>query len=163
MTDDAAVPQLIRARIRKYFLVVFGLIGGAIVLLMLTGIAVKTIGAESKTAGMVLGIVAPLLMLGVVASSWYAVYKLWRCPKCERSIYWTVSWNMSVFAGSASPNCPGCGVALFPPDYQKRTRRVFVILIAVAMGMGFLAAIAAATMAPKRQHATVTDTPRPPG
>ena len=96
MDPTASVPDQLRSRIRKYFLVVFAMIGGAIVLLIGLGATIKVLGVDSKTAGAVLGIVAPIAMLSVVVGSWVAVSKLWRCPKCDASVYWAVSWNMSV-------------------------------------------------------------------
>ena len=160
---ELTVPQQLRARVRKYFLVVFGLIGGAVVLLMALGMVVKLSGLDAKASGLVLGISAPLLMLGVVAGSWVAVYKLWRCPKCDASIYWTVSWNMSVFAGTASPNCPGCGVELFTQEGRKRGLRILLILIAIAVGAGFAGAMFTASRSKRTPPpAPVVDT-RPPG
>ena len=162
MTTDSAPLQL-RSRIRKYFLVVFGLIGGAVVLLVLLGAAVKLAGVDGKTGGAILGIAAPLLMLGVVGSSWYAVHKLWRCPKCEKSVYWLVSWNFSLFASAAASNCPGCGVELFTVDQKKKTQRRFIILIVLAIGMGLLGGLAAAVTSPRRPPEPLGQQPRPPG
>lgn len=162
MTTDSAPVQL-RSRIRKYFLVVFGLIGGALVLLVILGAAVKMSGVDGKTGGAILAIVAPLLMLGVVGSSWYAVYKLWRCPKCNQSVYWLVSWNFSLFASAAASNCPGCGVELFTVEQKETTQRRFIILVVLAMGMGLAGGLAAATMSPRRPPQPLGPAPRPPG
>lgn len=162
MTSDLTVPQQLRQRLRKYFLVVFGMIGGLFALLVLLGVTLKLADADQKTTGTVLGIVAPLGMLAVVASSWVAVSKLWRCPKCEHGLYWVVSWNMSIFAGMSSPNCPGCGVLLFEPERKKRFVR-FLIIAVVLVATAALAASVFFAGARTRRPAPVPADVRPPG
>jgi cytochrome c biogenesis factor len=163
MTTTATPAELLRSRLRRYFAVVFGLFVGAIVLLVALGAVVKLAGVDKKSAGLIIGIAAPLVMLGVVISSWIAVSKLWRCPACEKNIYWLVSWQMSLFAASASTTCPSCGVELFTPAANQRRRRLFLVLVALGViaGLGG-AATAGFVDAKKRQQQQQQQVQPPP-
>jgi len=147
-------------RLRKYFAVVLGMLAGAVVLLMALGAIVKVSGADERTGGLMLGVAAPLLMFTVVALSWVAVAKLWRCPACDASVYWLVIWNMSVFAGAASKTCPKCGVELFSPQTARRGVRVLLIMMLIG-ALFAVGGIAASTMLAKEQQEQ--QKPLPPG
>jgi hypothetical protein len=162
MTTTPSAADVLRGRIRKYFFVVFGMIGGVLLTIIVLATGLKVAGADAKTTGMVLGVAAPVLMLGVVISSWIAVGKLWRCPQCDKNVYWTVSWNMSLFASAASPNCPGCGVELFTPAARARWKRTLFILIGIGFAAGVLGAMANVMVAAKHKP-TPVERPRSPG
>ena len=165
MADASATPaDVLRGRLRKYFLVVFAMFGGAIAFLVVLGTVVKLAGIDPKTSGVVMGVAAPLVMLGVVAGSWIAVSKLWRCPACDQNVYWLVSWNMSVFAASAKSTCPGCGVELFTVAGRKRANRRLLIMVAIAVAFGLAGAMASGYLAQKkRMQGTTQQAPIPPG
>jgi cytochrome c biogenesis factor len=159
-TDAASPADQLRGRLRQYFLVVFGMIGGAVVLLIALG-AVLQNATDPKTAAQVTTLTAGVLMLGVVGGSWVAVSKYWRCPACEKSLYWQVSLNMSVFS-SARSECPGCGVELFTTDRKRRVRRLMVLV-----GIGFAFALGGAMVSgflvQKNKMKTTQQSPPPPG
>lgn len=161
MTTATHAEQL-RGRIRKYFFVVVGLIIGAFVFIIALATTVKLAGLEDKTAATIVGVASMGVMLGVVASSWIAVAKYWRCPACEKSIYWAVSWNLSLFAGSASPNCPSCGVELFTQKARKRAFRLLLILIGLGAAAGVVASVLSNSDAAKKKQQQV-EMPKPPG
>lgn len=160
MEPAASAADQLRSQIRRYFLVVFGMIAAAIVFVIALAAVVKVAITEEKTAATVVGIAGFLVMLGVVISSWVAVSKYWRCPACQKNLYWTVSWNMSLFARAASPNCPGCGVELFTASGRKRSFRILLVMILVFMGMG---AIGAAFSTKTARKAPTIEAPIPPG
>jgi hypothetical protein len=157
---DATPADVLRSRLRKYFVVVIGMIFGAIALLITLGALAKTLSPTS--AGMVMGVLAPIAMISVVIGSWVAVSKLWRCPACDKNVYWLVSMNMSILAATAQSNCPACGVELFPVADRKRRTRRFVILIALAVGLGMAGAMTSGFLAQK-SRTQQTPPPPPPG
>ena len=142
--------EIVRSRIRRYFLVVFGLFVGAAALLVVLGVTVKSV-FDPQTAAKIVGVSFPIVGLAVVLGSWVAVSKLWRCPACNASLYWTISWNMSLFARSASRTCPSCQVELFTEKGQKRGFRVLLIMVLVAFGAGVLGAAVTATKTRKEK------------
>ena len=145
---DATPAQILRSRIRKYFLVVFGMFLGAAVLLVVVGVVLKTLAPSGAATAM--GILAPVAMLSVVVGSWVAVSKLWRCPACDKNVYWVISMNMSILASQAPSTCPGCGVTLFDTADRQRRGRRFLVLIVLAVVLGIAGAMASGFMAQKR-------------
>ncbi len=167
MTTTPSIPQQMRARIRRYMLTVISMLAGAVVVLVLLGFLARTIFASDETSALVIAIAAPLMMLGVVVSSWFLVAKYWRCPGCEKNVFMTVSWNMSLFARSASRTCPQCGVELFTIQGQRRGLRILLIMVAIGAATGVItAAISAAsvkkTTVPQQTEAVAEPTRPPP-
>lgn len=165
MADASPTPaEVLRGRLRKYFLVVFAMFAGAILFMVVLSTVVKLAALDPKTTGTVLGVAASLAMLSVVAGSWVAVSKLWRCPACDQNVYWLVSWNMSVFASAAKSTCPRCGVELFTVKGRKRTNQRLLILVAIAVAFGLAGAMASGFLAQKaKRQGTTQQQPPPPG
>ncbi len=129
--------QEMRRRVRLYMISVALIIivgfGGTVAGL---GLLKKTMG-DSFTAGpgAILFIGGILLTVGC---AWIAVYKLLRCPKCDRWVVWQMSTNYSLFAGMSSRTCPGCGSELFEEKSRRRFVRILIIIMLLGFAAGFI-------------------------
>lgn len=143
MTPEAAQAELQR-RVRRYFLVVVGALAGAFALPFMLGAALVAAGMEQQAAGSVAGVVGLAGMFCVVALSWFLVYRWWRCPACDRNVYWLVSTNMSIFAATASKTCPSCGTQLIAPGAARRFFIRLALIAGVFIALGVLAGLTSA-------------------
>lgn len=143
MTAEAAQLEL-RRRIRRYFLVVLGGLVLAFALPFIVGMLMVSSGADKEAAAGPAAVAGFTAMFSVVALSWFLVYRWWRCPVCDRNVYWLVSTNMSVFAATASKNCPGCGTQIIAADAAKRFFIRLFIIVGVFMALGVLSGLASA-------------------
>lgn len=163
MSPEAAQAEL-RRRVRRYFLVVVSGLAGAFALPFALGAAVTAGGMEKQAAGALAGVVGVAGMFGVVALSWFLVYRWWRCPVCDRNVYWVVSMNMSFFAGAASKTCPGCGTQLIAPGSARRFFLRILLIAGLFMALGVLAGLSG--LSSKRAPpppSTQQPAPSPPG
>jgi hypothetical protein len=153
MSPDAAQLELQR-RVRRYFIVVVGALVGAFALPFVLGAVLQAAGVEKQPAGTVAGIAGLVGMFTVVALSWFLVYRWWRCPVCDRNVYWVVSTNMSIFAATASKTCPGCGTQLIAPGAARRFFIRLALIAAVFIALGVLAGLTSASerRTPASQH-----------
>lgn len=143
MSPDAAQLELQR-RVRRYFIVVVGALVGAFALPFVLGAVLLAAGVEKQPAGTVAGIAGLVGMFTVVALSWFLVYRWWRCPVCDRNVYWVVSTNMSIFAATASKTCPSCGTQLIAPGAARRFFIRLALIAGVFIALGVLAGLTSA-------------------
>jgi hypothetical protein len=138
LTDEQVI-DIMRSRVRTYMLTVIAIIfggfigGGGLMALLAPAL-------DKSTAKAVLPTLGVLLMLGVVGGSWVAVFRLLRCPRCDRLVVYEFSWNYSLFAGMAQGTCNGCGAQLFAPAAKKRVARMLIVVVVVAMLFSFAGA-----------------------
>lgn len=154
LTPQQIIEEM-RARIRRYMFIVVLLIIG-MVLSMVVVAAIVGASGGSPTANTVAAVVGATLMVGLVATSWVLVSRLWRCPACDANVYWVVARNTSAFAPLASKTCPKCNAVLFEQRTRKRSLRAVMILVGIGVAFALLGAVASGSMHQKRAAVTVT-------
>lgn len=160
LTPQQIIEEM-RARIRRYMRIVVLLIAGLFGIMVLMAMVVGATGGN-KTASTVAGVVGAALMLGLVATSWVLVHRLWRCPACDANVYWVVAWNTSAFAGAANKTCPKCNAVLFEPRTGMRSLRTVMILVGIGVAFALAGAMASGAMRQKRAAAAAAATQPPP-
>lgn len=159
MTAVEAQAELKR-RLRRYFVIVLGLLGSVFLLPVFASLALKSSGVAVTTFGPIVGIVTAVGMFSIVGFSWYLVFKLWRCPACDTNIYWVVSMNMSAFASMyGKRHCPKCGIELFAPGRSRRFLIVVFLVIGVFIALGAIAGASARVQREKQQQTTPVQRP----
>jgi len=143
MTAEAAQLEL-RRRIRRYFFVVMGGLVGAFALPFVLGLVLTSAGFEKQAIGGLVAVIGVGGMLSVVALSWFLVYRWWRCPVCDRNVYWLVSTNMSIFAATAGKNCPECGTQIIQEGAAKRFFTRIFIIAGIFMALGVISGLLSA-------------------
>ncbi len=129
MTVEPNLVLVMRSRVRRHFLTVFG---GFFV-----GLAgCMALGGTAPPA--IARFVAPLFIL-IVGS--YSTVKNLRCPACEKMVAWQVSQNFSAYAPWAKHECRHCGVKIFPGQGEG-TRKGFKVMAILIIGGIVVAAIA---------------------
>lgn len=160
LTPEQIVEEM-RARIRRYMRIVVLLIFALVGIMGLLAVAVGASGGN-KTASTAAGVVGAALMLGLVATSWVLVHRLWRCPACDANVYWVVAWNTSAFAGAASKTCPKCNAVLFAPRSGNRSFRMVMILVGIGVFFALLGAMASGAMLQKHKQAAASSSQASP-
>lgn len=160
LTPEQIVEEM-RSRIRRYMRIVVLLILGLIGCMTLMAVAVG-VSHNDPTVTTASGIVFGALMLALVATSWVLVHRLWRCPACDANVYWVVAYNTSAFASLASKTCPKCNAVLFAPQSAKRSLRLTLIIVGVAVVLGLAGLMAVGAVAQRRNAAAHASGPRGP-
>lgn len=131
-------------RVRRHMLTSLGGIVLALVLMAVAGVAANTIFGDVLPPWVR---VFPLFGIAMIpAIGFYSTYRNLRCPACEGSVVWQVSWNYSLFSSSASKNCPHCGKKIFGDLIARRFRRMMFVMMAIGMGLGIFGAVANVVM-----------------
>lgn len=131
-------------RVKRHFLMTFGMIAVAVPLEVGIGYLVRSLGLTSDSgrapSWVALLFVLPVLLVPVVG--FYSTFTNLRCPSCEKMVARQVSANYSAFGIWASRTCRHCGAQIFAE--QRGQRRNFILILAgIGVVIGTLAMIGA--------------------
>jgi len=135
MSDDDLILEM-RRRVRRHMLTSIGGIVLGIVVIGLTGGAVRAAGLGPPFMALsVLGLII------IPAVGFWSTFENLRCPACGHRVIVETSWNYSLFSRWAPKYCPGCSRQLFSADDGRRFMRTMIIVAGVAFMLALLGGI----------------------